>query len=91
MVKWPITHSLEASAEIDEVAVLQRNVRLLVVQDTPEVGDDLPHRPITIVHNATDSVGVDLLECAIGKGWKVMSRPARRAYQVVLEALERAV
>lgn len=45
-------------------------------------------RPITLIHNATDSVGVDLIECAIGKGWEVMSRPARRAYQVLLEALD---
>lgn len=49
---------------------------------------NLTYRPIIVIHNATDSVVVDLLESAIGKSWEVMSRPARRAYQVILESLE---
>ena len=45
-------------------------------------------RPFTVVHNATDSVGVDLIESVIGMGWGVATRPARKAYRELLEALE---
>ncbi len=45
-------------------------------------------RPFTIIHNATDSVGVDVIEAVIGMGWGVATRPARKAYRVLREALE---
>ena len=46
------------------------------------------HRPIQIVQNATDGALVDLVECAIGKGLSQMTEPARKAYPVILAALE---
>jgi hypothetical protein len=54
------------------------------------------HRPVTVVQNATDSVWVDLYECALGKGFKddpnskdrkTMTEPAWRATAAILEAL----
>lgn len=54
------------------------------------------HRPLTVVQNATDSVFVDLFECAIGKGFKndpdsddrkTMTEPAWRATTAILEAI----
>ncbi len=54
------------------------------------------HRPLTVVQNATDSVLVDLFECAIGKGFKndpdskdrkTMTEPAWRATSAILEAI----
>jgi len=54
------------------------------------------HRPLTVVQNATDSVLLDLFECAIGKGFKndpdsadrkTMTEPAWRATSAILEAI----
>jgi hypothetical protein len=54
------------------------------------------HRPVTVVQNATDSLAVDLYECALGKGFKddpnsedrkTMTEPAWRATAAILEAL----
>ena len=54
------------------------------------------HRPVTVIQNATNSLGVDLWECVVGKGLKTdpdsgdrktMSEPAWRATAAILEAL----
>lgn len=54
------------------------------------------HRPITVLQNATDSLMVDLIECAVGKGFKddpnsedrkTMTEPAWKATSAILEAL----
>jgi hypothetical protein len=54
------------------------------------------HRPLTVVQNATDSLFVDLFECALGKGVKndpnsedrkTMTEPAWRATAAILEAI----
>ncbi|MCP3962372.1 MAG: hypothetical protein GY719_31400 [bacterium] len=45
-------------------------------------------RPINIIFNATDSTGADVLECVLGKGWGIMSEPARFAYHRLHETLE---
>ena len=54
------------------------------------------HRPLTVIQNATNSLGVDVYECAIGKGFKTnpdsadqktMTEPAWRATAAILEAL----
>jgi hypothetical protein len=54
------------------------------------------HRPITVIQNATDSLLFDLLECAVGKGFKknpdnkdrkTMTEPAWKATAAILEAL----
>jgi len=54
------------------------------------------HRPVTVVQNATQSILLDLGECAIGKGFKndpdsedrkTMTEPAWRATAAFLEAL----
>lgn len=54
------------------------------------------HRPLTVVQNATNSLLVDLHECAIGKGFKkepksddrkTMTEPAWRATAALLQAL----
>lgn len=54
------------------------------------------HRPVTVVQNATDSLPLDLYECAMGKGFKddpnsedrkTMTEPAWRATTAILEAI----
>ena len=54
------------------------------------------HRPVTLIQNATDSLAVDLYECAIGKGLnrhyfraepESMTEPAWRATAAILAAL----
>ncbi|MEM7352341.1 MAG: hypothetical protein AAF657_16185 [Acidobacteriota bacterium] len=45
------------------------------------------HRPMTIIQNATDSVGVDLLESVVGKAWEVHTEPAAKAYPFIHRAL----
>ena len=46
------------------------------------------HRPLTVVHNSTNSLPVDILESAVGKAWRWMTEPARVAYPFLLEALK---
>ncbi len=45
------------------------------------------HRPLTIVQNASDSIGVDLLESVLGKAWDVHTEPAAKAYPFIHRAL----
>lgn len=54
------------------------------------------HRPLTVIQNATNSLPVDVYECAIGKGFKTdpdstdqktMTEPAWRATAAILEAI----
>ena len=45
------------------------------------------HRPMTIIQNATDSIGVDLLESVLGKAWSVHTEPAAKAYPFIHSAL----
>ncbi|MEM7586930.1 MAG: hypothetical protein AAF560_26300 [Acidobacteriota bacterium] len=45
------------------------------------------HRPLTIVQNATDSVGIDLVEASLGKAWDVHTEPAAKAYPFIHRAL----
>ena len=45
------------------------------------------HRPLTIIQNATDSIGVDLFESVIGKAWEVHTEPAAKAYPFIHRAL----
>ncbi len=46
------------------------------------------HRPLTIIQNATDSVGVDLLEAVVGKAWECHTEPAAKAYPFIHRALQ---
>ncbi|OZG73024.1 hypothetical protein BTA51_13810 [Hahella sp. CCB-MM4] len=55
------------------------------------------YRPFTVIHNATDSLVVDLLECAVGKTFKTdpnlskpqtMTEPTIKATIAILEALK---
>ncbi|KPA11270.1 hypothetical protein MHK_008521 [Candidatus Magnetomorum sp. HK-1] len=45
------------------------------------------HRRIIAIQNPSDSIFVDLLECAIGKRWKRSMSPARKALEPVTAAL----
>ena len=45
------------------------------------------HRPLTIIQNATDSIGVDLAESVVGKAWEVHTEPASKAYPFIHRAL----
>ena len=45
------------------------------------------HRPLTIIQNATDSIGVDLVESILGKAWEVHTEPASKAYPFIHRAL----
>ena len=49
------------------------------------------HRPLTVVHNSTNSLGLDLLECAVGKAWDIMTEPALQALPEIVAALENPV
>jgi hypothetical protein len=70
-------------------------------EDVAKINSDLLSklfkRPLTIVHNATDSIILDLFECAAGKTFKTkpnldkeqtMTEPAIKATVAVLEALK---
>lgn len=70
-------------------------------EDVAKINSDLLSnlfkRPLTVVHNATDSTILDIVECAIGKTFKTnpnlnkeqsMTEPAIKATVAVLEALK---
>ncbi|MCK6684098.1 MAG: hypothetical protein L6R30_16980 [Thermoanaerobaculia bacterium] len=44
-------------------------------------------RPLTIIQNSTNGLLVDLVQCAIGKEWDVMTEPVLHALPAILEAL----
>ena len=45
------------------------------------------HRPLTIIQNATDSIGVDLFEAVLGKAWDVHTEPAAKACPFIHRAI----
>ncbi len=45
------------------------------------------HRPLTVVLNSTNSLVVDLAECAVGKSLEIMTEPARVAFPLIAEAV----
>ena len=45
-------------------------------------------RPMTVIQNASDSIGVDLMECVVGKAWEALSEPTAKAYPFIHHALE---
>ena len=47
------------------------------------------HRPITLLHNATAGLAVDLAQCAIGKQWRRITEPVVKALPVLHAALKR--
>ncbi len=49
---------------------------------------DLFYRPITMIWNSTDSLLVDLFECAIGKQWYYNVEPAIVAFPPLYDALK---
>ena len=46
------------------------------------------HRPITVIHNPTNTLFLDLIECVIGKSFKRSTEPARTAVHPISEALK---
>lgn len=46
------------------------------------------HRPMTMIWNSTDSMPVDLLECALGKEWYWNVEPAVVAFPPLFDALK---
>jgi hypothetical protein len=46
------------------------------------------HRPITLIHSASNSVPFDLLQCALGKEWHSATEAAIKAFPVIHEALK---
>lgn len=46
------------------------------------------HRPITLIQNATSSLWLDLLQCAVGKQWRRITEPALKAMPVIYDALK---
>ncbi|MEZ5582319.1 MAG: hypothetical protein R3F37_05655 [Candidatus Competibacteraceae bacterium] len=46
------------------------------------------HRPLTLIQNSTDSFMIDLLECAVGKQWGLMTEPAIKAFPPIHQALK---
>ncbi len=46
------------------------------------------HRPLTLVQNASDSLLLDLLECAAGKEWHKPREAGTKAFPVVYDALK---
>jgi hypothetical protein len=49
--------------------------------------NELFHRRIVGIQNPTDSILVDLLECAVGKRWKRSMSPAQKALEPISNAL----
>ena len=54
---------------------------------------DLFHRPVTIIQNTTQSLWIDLSECAFGKAWKKewkdLQEAASKAFPPIYDALKR--
>lgn len=46
------------------------------------------HRPITLIQNSTCGLFIDLVECALGKGWQRTTEAAVKAFPAVYEALK---
>jgi hypothetical protein len=46
------------------------------------------HRPVTIIQNSTNSIFVDLAQCAIGKEWDLTTEPAAKAFPPIYDALK---
>lgn len=46
------------------------------------------HRPLTIIQNSTNSLPIDLLQCAIGKQWDVITEPVTKAFPPIHAALK---
>lgn len=61
-------------------AVAQRNGAYLAY---------LFHRPLTMIQNSTDSLLLDLLECAVGKQWYRYTEAATKAFPPIYDALKR--
>lgn len=47
------------------------------------------HRPLTMIQNSTDSLLIDLLECAVGKQWYRYTEAAVKAFPPIYDALKR--
>lgn len=47
------------------------------------------HRPITLLHNATAGLLVDLAQCAVGKQWRRITEPAVKVLPALYDALKR--
>jgi len=47
------------------------------------------HRPLTMLQNSTDSLPLDLLECAVGKQWYRHTEAAVKAFPPIYDALKR--
>ncbi len=48
------------------------------------------HRPLTMIQNSTDSLWIDLFECALGKEWYRIVEPATKAFPPIYDALKSA-
>lgn len=48
------------------------------------------HRPITLIQNSTCGLFVDLVECALGKGWQRTTEAAVKAFPAIYDALKSA-
>jgi hypothetical protein len=46
------------------------------------------HRPLTMIQNSTDSLWIDLFECALGKEWYRVVEPAVKAFPPIYDALK---
>jgi hypothetical protein len=46
------------------------------------------HRPVTMIWNSTDSLWIDLFECALGKEWWRVIEPAIKAFPLIYAALK---
>jgi hypothetical protein len=46
------------------------------------------HRPLTMIQNSTDSLWIDLFECAVGKEWYRVVEPAVKALPPIYDALK---
>ena len=46
------------------------------------------HRPLTMIQNSTDSLWIDLFECALGKEWYRVVEPAIKAFPPIYDALK---
>lgn len=45
------------------------------------------HRSLTVILNSTNSLAIDLAECAVGKSLEIMTEPVRVALPVIAEAV----
>lgn len=78
--RWPRESWLFINGICTDTEVLELNARML---------HRLFGRPLTLLHNQTSGIALDLAECALGKGWLHVTEAVRKLFPTLLSELVR--